>query len=222
MELADDCRHWVELLLTEAVARPAGRAMRAPARRRAGRAKDRRVLLEDAPARSCEIEDGRRGLDAGTAYERCRQLYARHERTYYSGHLLRPRWKRRHVPALCGLPATPTSWSTISTALDRKREAAALAAFGERFFTVLRGGPATTRCCRWGLRTIRAFDLEVATSIGYLEDLAVIGTILAPSWSQATRADPVRPRARSPAGAGLPADQLHPGCGHGGSAAGGS
>ena len=65
------------------------------------------------------------------------------------------------MSALYGLPATPTSWSTISTALDRKREAAALAAFGERFFTVLRGGPATTRCCRWWLRTIRAFDLEV-------------------------------------------------------------
>jgi phytoene synthase len=31
------------------------------------------------------------------AYERCRQLHARHGRTYYLATLLLPRWKRRHV-----------------------------------------------------------------------------------------------------------------------------
>jgi phytoene/squalene synthetase len=36
------------------------------------------------------------------AYERCRQLHARHGRTYYLATLLLPRWKRRHVHALYG------------------------------------------------------------------------------------------------------------------------
>jgi hypothetical protein len=34
------------------------------------------------------------------AYERCRQLHARHGRTYYLSTLLLPAWKRRHVHAL--------------------------------------------------------------------------------------------------------------------------
>jgi phytoene synthase len=138
------------------------------------------------------------------AYERCRQLHARHGRTYYLATLLLPRWKRRHVHALYGFVRYADEIvDDLATTLDPAGQAAALAAWGERFFAGLRGAPLDDPVLPAVLHTVRAFDLDVADFekflvsmgadlhtdgygtyaelLGYMEgSAAVIGTMMAP------------------------------------------
>ena len=61
------------------------------------------------------------------AYERCRQLHARHGRTYYLATLLLPGWKRRHVHALYGFTRYADELvDDLASTLDRAGRAAAL------------------------------------------------------------------------------------------------
>src|SRR5215204_6286266 len=74
------------------------------------------------------------------AYERCRQLHARHGRTYYLATLLLPRWKRRHVHALYGFTRYADEIvDDLDSTLDGPEQAAALRAWGAEFFAGLRG-----------------------------------------------------------------------------------
>jgi phytoene synthase len=138
------------------------------------------------------------------AYERCRQLHARHGRTYYLATLLLPRWKRRHVHALYGFVRYADEIvDDLATTLDRPGQAAALAAWGERFFAGLRGAPLDDPVLPAVLHTVRAFDLDIGDFekflaamaadlhtdgyatyqdlCGYMEgSAAVIGTMMAP------------------------------------------
>jgi 15-cis-phytoene synthase len=138
------------------------------------------------------------------AYERCRQLHARHGRTYYLATLLLPRWKRRHVHALYGFTRYADEIvDDLASTLDRAGQAAALRAWGDRFFAGLHGAPVQDPVLPAVLHTVRAFDLDVTdferfldsmtmdlTVTGYrtYDDLcgymegsaAVIGTMLAP------------------------------------------
>jgi phytoene synthase len=138
------------------------------------------------------------------AYERCRQLHARYGRTYYLATLLLPRWKRRHVHALYGFTRYADEIvDDLSTTLDRAGQAAALGAWGRRFFAGLRGAPVDDPVLPAVLHTVRAFDLDVGDFerflasmamdlgtdgyrtyqdlCGYMEgSAAVIGTMLAP------------------------------------------
>jgi phytoene synthase len=140
----------------------------------------------------------------GAAYERCRQLHARHGRTYYLATLLLPRWKRRHVHALYGFTRYADEIvDDLASTLDGAGQAAALRAWGERFFAGLQGAPCDDPVLPAVLHTVRAFDLDVAdferflgsmaadlhtTSYrtyqdlcGYMEgSAAVIGTMMAP------------------------------------------
>ena len=140
----------------------------------------------------------------GAAYERCRQLHARHGRTYYLATLLLPRWKRRHVHALYGFVRYADEIvDDLATTLDRPGQAAALAAWGERFFAGLRGAPLDDPVLPAVLHTVRAFDLDIGDFekflaamaadlhtdgyatyqdlCGYMEgSAAVIGTMMAP------------------------------------------
>jgi 15-cis-phytoene synthase len=140
----------------------------------------------------------------GAAYERCRQLHARHGRTYYLATLLLPRWKRRHVHALYGFTRYADEIvDDLDSTLDGAGQAAALRAWGERFFAGLRGAPCDDPVLPAVLHTVRAFDLEVADFerfldsmaadlhtggyetyddlLGYMEgSAAVIGTMMAP------------------------------------------
>jgi 15-cis-phytoene synthase len=139
------------------------------------------------------------------AYERCRQLHTRHGRTYYLATGLLPRWKRRHVHALYGFVryADEIVDDRAST-LNRTDQAAALAAWGQRFFAGLHGAPVhDDPVLPAVLHTVRAFDLDpgdferflnsMAMDLtvtgyrtyqdlcGYMEgSAAVIGTMLAP------------------------------------------
>jgi phytoene synthase len=138
------------------------------------------------------------------AYERCRQLHARHGRTYYLATLLLPRWKRRHVHALYGFARYADEIvDDLNSTLDRPGQATALDAWGRRFFAGLRGAPVDDPVLPAVLHTVRAFDLEVGDFerflasmamdlradgyrtyqdlCGYMEgSAAVIGTMLAP------------------------------------------
>jgi 15-cis-phytoene synthase len=138
------------------------------------------------------------------AYERCRQLHARHGRTYYLATLLLPRWKRRHVHALYGFVRYADEIvDDLATTLDPPAQAAALRAWGEGLFAGLRGAAVDDPVLPAVLHTIRAFSLDVGdfekflTSMaadlhtsgyatyqelcGYMEgSAAVIGTMMAP------------------------------------------
>jgi phytoene synthase len=110
----------------------------------------------------------------GAAYERCRQLHARHGRTYYLATLLLPRWKRRHVHALYGFTRYADEIvDDLSSTLDRAGQAAALGAWGERFFAGLRGQPCEDPILPAVLHTVRAFDLEVADFERFLSAMAM-------------------------------------------------
>jgi phytoene synthase len=140
----------------------------------------------------------------GAAYERCRQLHARHGRTYYLATLLLPRWKRRHVHALYGFTRYADEIvDDLDSTLDGPGQAAALRAWGERFFAGLQGAPVQDPILPAVLHTVRAFDLDTGDFarfldamamdltvdgyatypdlLGYMEgSAAVIGTMLAP------------------------------------------
>jgi phytoene synthase len=108
------------------------------------------------------------------AYERCRQLHARHGRTYYLATLLLPRWKRRHVHALYGFTRYADEIvDDLASALDRAAQAAALRAWGERFFAGLRGAPCDDPVLPAVLHTVRAFGLDVADFEKFLDSMAM-------------------------------------------------
>jgi phytoene synthase len=110
----------------------------------------------------------------GAAYERCRQLHARHGRTYYLATLLLPRWKRRHVHALYGFTRYADEIvDNLSSTLDGAGQAAALEAWGDRFFAGLRGQPCPDPILPAVLHTVRAFDLDVADFERFLHSMAM-------------------------------------------------
>ena len=138
------------------------------------------------------------------AYERCRQLHARHGRSYYLATLLLPRWKRPHVHALYGFVRYADEIvDDLASTLDGPARAAALHAWGRRFFAGLRGAAVADPVLPAVLHTVRAFDLDLGDFekfldsmamdltvdgyatygdlLGYMEgSAAVIGTMLAP------------------------------------------
>jgi 15-cis-phytoene synthase len=112
------------------------------------------------------------------AYERCRQLHARHGRTYYLATLLLPRWKRRHVHALYGFVRYADEIvDSLASTLDPPARAAALHAWGERFFAGLRGAPVADPVLPAVLHTVRAFDLDVGDFERFLDSMAMDLTV---------------------------------------------
>jgi 15-cis-phytoene synthase len=125
-------------------------------------------------ARAAEPEP--RTLSA--AYERCRQLHARHGRTYYLATLLLPRWKRRHVHALYGFVRYADEIvDDLSSTLDRPGQAAALRAWGERFFAGLAGAPVEDPVLPAVLHTVRAFALDPGDFRRFLDSMAMDLTV---------------------------------------------
>jgi 15-cis-phytoene synthase len=112
------------------------------------------------------------------AYERCRQLHARHGRTYYLATLLLPRWKRRHVHALYGFVRYADEIvDDLSSTLDGPARAAALHAWGRRLLAGLHGAPCDDPVLPAVLHTVRAFDLDVGDFEQFLDSMAMdLGT----------------------------------------------
>ena len=108
------------------------------------------------------------------AYERCRQLHARHGRTYYLATLLLPRWKRRHVHALYGFVRYADEIvDDLASTLDGPAKAAALTAWGRGFFAGLRGAPVDDPVLPAVLHTVRAFDLDPGDFEQFLDSMAM-------------------------------------------------
>ena len=99
------------------------------------------------------------------SYERCRQLNRRHGTTYYWSTLLLPRIKRHHVHALYAFcryaddivdePVTTVDGADLTAA-----RAAALAAFGDRFFADLDRGQSDDPVLKAVVHTVRAFAID--------------------------------------------------------------
>jgi 15-cis-phytoene synthase len=147
-----------------------------------------KLAATPVPARPREPREAREAQEArspapeaGTlsaAYERCRQLHARHGRTYYLATLLLPRWKRRHVHALYGFVRYADELvDDLASTLDGPAKAAALHAWGERFFAGLHGAPISDPVLPAVLHTVRAFDLDVGDFERFLDSMAMDLTI---------------------------------------------
>jgi phytoene synthase len=146
------------------------------------------VAAPAGPARPAPPEPG----TLSAAYERCRQLHARHGRTYYLATLLLPHWKRRHVHALYGFTRYADEIvDDLDSTLDGPGQAAALRAWGERFFAGLRGAPGRSTgppvpgspdpsgdpVLPAVLHTVRAFDLDVGDFGRFLDSMAMDLTV---------------------------------------------
>jgi phytoene synthase len=112
------------------------------------------------------------------SYERCRQLHARHGRTYYLATLLLPRWKRRHVHALYGFTRYADEIvDDLDSTLDGPGQAATLRVWAEGFFAGLRGAPVEDPILPAVLHTVRAFDLDVGDFERFLASMAMDLTV---------------------------------------------
>ena len=101
-----------------------------------------------------------RAVTLEESYERCRQLNKRYGTTYYWSTCLLPRVKRRHVHALYGLCRYADDIvDDLGPAPVEEREAA-LAAFGERFFTDLAAGRSGHPVLKAVVDTVLAFAID--------------------------------------------------------------
>jgi phytoene synthase len=131
-----------------------------------------------APAPPREPREGRPPAlgpqTLSAAYERCRQLHARHGRTYYLATLLLPPWKRRHVHALYGFVRYADEIvDDLASTLDGPAKAAALTAWGRRLFAGLQGAPVQDPVLPAVLHTVRAFDLDPGDVEQFLDSMAM-------------------------------------------------
>ena len=99
------------------------------------------------------------------SYEVCRRLSRRHGTTYHWSTLLLPRIKRHHVHALyafcrCADDIVDEPVTTADDADPTADRAAALAAFGERFFADLDRGRSDDPVLKAVVHTVRAFAID--------------------------------------------------------------
>jgi phytoene synthase len=135
-------------------------------------------LAKLAPAPPWEPREARppapepRTLSA--AYERCRQLHARHGRTYYLATRLLPGWKRPHVHALYGFVRYADEIvDDLASTLDPPAKAAALHAWGQRLLAGLDGAPVNDPVLPAVLHTVRAFSLDPGDLQRFLGSMAM-------------------------------------------------
>ena len=94
------------------------------------------------------------------SYARCRKLNKRYGTTYYRSTSLLPRVKRHHVHALYGLCRYADDIVDDLGPAPVEERAAALAAFGDRFFTDVAAGRSNDPVLKAVVHTVRAFDID--------------------------------------------------------------
>ncbi|HVE45174.1 MAG TPA: phytoene/squalene synthase family protein [Acidimicrobiales bacterium] len=94
------------------------------------------------------------------SYERCRQLNKRYGTTYYWSTFLLPRIKRHHVHALYGLCRYADDIVDDLGPVPVEERAAALKAFGDRFFADHAAGHSDHPVLKAVVHTVRAFDID--------------------------------------------------------------
>ncbi|MCU0260973.1 MAG: squalene/phytoene synthase family protein, partial [Ilumatobacteraceae bacterium] len=116
------------------------------------------------------------------SYELCRQFNQRHGTTYYWSTLVLPRVKRHHVHALYGfaryaddiVDEIPAGGHGEIPVAER---AAALAAFGERFFADLERGRSDDPVLKAVVHTVRAFDIDPGAFERFLRSMTMDLTV---------------------------------------------
>ncbi|MDP9403006.1 MAG: phytoene/squalene synthase family protein [Actinomycetota bacterium] len=94
------------------------------------------------------------------SYERCRRLNKRYGTTYYWSTFLLPAVKRHHVHALYGLCRYADDIVDDLGPIPVADRAAALSAFGDRFFSDYAAGRSDHPVLKAVVHTVRAFDID--------------------------------------------------------------
>jgi phytoene synthase len=109
------------------------------------------------------------------AYRQCRELHARHGRSYFLATRLLPAWKRRHVHALYGFARYADE---IVDDLDRPGDRTVLLTdWSERFLAGLDGAPVDDPVLPAVLHTIEVFQLDRSDFALFLRSMAMDLTV---------------------------------------------
>jgi phytoene synthase len=116
------------------------------------------------------------------SYELCRQFNKRHGTTYYWSTMVLPTVKRHHVHALYGFARYADDIvDEIPEGghgeIPVEQRAAALAAFGERFFADLERGRSDDPVLKAVVHTVRAFDLDPEAFRRFLRSMTMDLTV---------------------------------------------
>lgn len=116
------------------------------------------------------------------SYELCRQFNKRHGTTYYWSTMVLPTVKRHHVHALYGFARYADDIVDEipeggHDQIPTEMRAAALAAFGERFFADLDRGRSDDPVLKAVVHTVRAFDLDPKCFSRFLRSMTMDLTV---------------------------------------------
>ena len=112
------------------------------------------------------------------SYQRCRELNRRHGTTYYWSTMVLPRAKQRHVHALyafCRYADDIVDDLGSSATVDER--AAALAAFGDRFFTDLARGASDDPVLAAVVHTVTTFAIDAGCFERFLRSMTMDLTV---------------------------------------------
>ena len=107
------------------------------------------------------------------SYERCRGLNKRYGTTYYWSTYLLPKVKRHHVHALYAFCRYADDIVDDLGPATVEHRAAALAEFGDRFFTDVAAGSSEDPVLKAVVHTVRAFGLDVDCFGRFLRSMAM-------------------------------------------------
>ena len=107
------------------------------------------------------------------SYERCRELNKRYGTTYYWSTYLLPRVKRHHVHALYAFCRYADDIVDDLGPAPVEQRAAALTAFGDRFFADVDAGRSDDPVLKAVVHTVRAFDIDVECFRRFLRSMAM-------------------------------------------------
>lgn len=130
----------------------------------------------------------RRELDAAgitgpalrASYEACRQLNARHGRTYYLATLLLPAWKRPYVHALYGFARYADEIvDDLASTLSNAEKAEWLVGWGQQFLADVAAGGSEHPISRAVVDTVRRWDIPLQHVEDFLASMRMDLTVTA-------------------------------------------
>jgi phytoene synthase len=111
------------------------------------------------------------------SYEECRRLNKRYGTTYYWSTLVLPKVKQHHVHALYGFCRYADDIVDDLGPVPVEQRAAALAAFGDRFFADLARGRSDDPVLKAVVHTVRAFDIDPGCFERFLRSMTMDLTV---------------------------------------------
>lgn len=112
------------------------------------------------------------------SYDRCQELNRRHGTTYYWSTMVLPRHKRPHVHALYGFCRYADDIvDDLGSGASTDERAAALAAFGDRFFADLEVGHSDDEVLAAVVHTVRTWSIDVDCFRRFLRSMTMDLTV---------------------------------------------